>query len=446
MDTLIELLLGGGLGVGLAVLVWVLPGRVQLRRARQERDRQRADLQALREEHAGLQERAQRVPQLEDNAAQLRAELQEVHKTRAGLQAQLETERKTLEKRFHEMAGDTLQKNSATFLQLVSERFATHKTAADKDLDARRQAVENLVKPLGENLEKFQARVTELRKETHSLAAGQLDLRSETGRLVRALRRPQIRGRWGEFQLRNVLELAGMQEHADFLEQVSLPQGDRSLRPDVQLNLPDGKHLIVDAKTPLEAYLSAWETDNEEERAQHLRDHVRQFREHIQKLSSKEYWKALPNTPDFVVMFVPGEAFFSVALEQEPGLFESALEKQVLLCTPTTFIALVKAIAYGWRQERFTQNAEDVMRQARELHDRLCVFVKHMGKLGNSLQKTVHTYNDGIASLESRVLPTARKFEALGATPAQQTIPPQTPIDLSPRPPRPLPPPTPEEE
>ena len=329
---------------------------------------------------------------------------------------------KMIEEKFKMLAGDVLDKNSENFLKLASQRF----------------------KPIDESLVKFERKISEIEKaregayravteQVKSLVQGQTDLRSETGRLVQALRQPKTRGRWGEYQLRNVLEMAGMTEHVDFVEQKAVGGEDGRLRPDVIVRLPGGKSIIVDAKTPLEGYLAAVEADNEEDRKRHMDAHVRHVRAHIGALSSKEYWKELPVTPDFVVMFVPGEAFFAAAIESDPALFERAVKGQVLISTPTTFIALVKAIAYGWQQQKLAENMQEVEHLARELYDRIGKFGEHMGGLGDSLDRAVKQYNKGVGSLEGRVLPTARKFEALGVVSAEATLPGMEPIEIEAR-------------
>ena len=360
----------------------------------------------------------------------------------ARAEGRLEADQKSHDAHFAQLASEALGKNSEDFLRLASERFETHKVTADKDLEGRHQAIEALIKPLGESLTRYEHRVGEIERaregayhaiteQVKSLAAGQTDLRSETGRLVQALRRPKTRGRWGEHQLRNVLELAGMTEQVDFVEQPAVVGSeDNRLRPDAIVRLPGGGSIIVDAKTPLEAYLNAVETSDEEERERFMTDHARQVRDHVNSLASKDYWKALPTTPDFVVMFIPGEAFFAAALERAPELFETAIRQRVVLSSPSNLIALMRTIAYGWRQERLAENAEEVAGLGRELFDRIKVFGKHMDSLGQTLQQTVNHYNRGVGSLEGRLLPAARKFESLGVVADGSAISTLDPVEL----------------
>ena len=409
-------------------------------------------------ENARFAADAGRVPVLEEENASLRERLQVAETKTAASEAAREAERKShearvqeltrmgaeLERKFAGLASEALGKNSESFLKLVSERFEKHSASAKEDLEKRRTAIETLVKPLGESLSKFETKVDAIEKartgayeaikeQVKSLAEGQTNLRSETSRLVQALRRPQARGRWGEYQLRNVLDMAGMTEHVDFVEQSTLAGDEGRLRPDVVIRVPGGKSIIVDAKTPLDAYLNAVEAPDEETRERFIADHARQVRNHVRALSSRDYWKALPETPEFVVMFVPGESFFAAAIESDPALFESAARQRVLISTPTTLIALVKTIAYGWQQEKLAENAQAVAAQGRDLYERIGTFGRHLNALGKSLRQTVDHYNKGVGSLESRVLPAARKFEELGVAPTASSIPPLEPVELDPR-------------
>ena len=444
-----------GAGAFVTYFTFAAPARARTSRADERRaeaeqalEHGRSEREKLAVEKAASDATAQRVQPLEKKVDALEKTLETTRQDLAKAQTSLEAERKShaarveelekmgaaVEEKFKALAADVLGKNSENFLKLVSERFEKHKTSAAEDLEKRRTAIETLVKPIGEGLVKFERQIGEIEKaregaysavteQVKSLAQGQTDLRSETGRLVQALRQPKTRGRWGEYQLQNVLEMAGMTEHVDFVEQKAVGGEDGRLRPDVIVRLPGGKSIIVDAKTSLEGYLDAVEADNEEDHKQHMAAHVRHVHDHARKLASKEYWKELPGTPDFVVMFIPGEAFYAAAIESDPELFERAVKGQVLISTPTTFIALLKAIAYGWQQQKLDENTQKVKHLARELYDRIKVFGEHMGGLGDSLRQAVKKYNEGVGSLEGRVLPTARKFKALGVVSAEATLP-----------------------
>ncbi|MDD9992699.1 MAG: DNA recombination protein RmuC [Rhodospirillales bacterium] len=446
--TIIVIVLAALASAAVCYFAFVLPST---RRAAKEREARATEI-------ARLAAAAERVPGLEEESATLRAQLQDIDRKKAALEAELEAERKShearvqeltrmgaeLEKKFSGLASDVLGKNSESFLKLVSERFEKHSESAKNDLEKRRVAIETLVKPLGESLSKFEHKVDAIEKartgayekiteQVKSLAEGQTGLRSETSRLVQALRRPETRGRWGEYQLRNVLEMAGMTKHVDFVEQPTITGAEGRLRPDVIIHVPGGTSIVVDAKTPLDAYLSAVDAPDEESRERLLTDHARQMREHVRALASREYSKALPETPDFVVMFVPGESFFAAAIESDPDLLEKAWRDKVLISTPTTLIALVKMIAFGWQQEKLAENAQEVAAQGRDLYERIGTFGRHLGALGKSLRQTVEHYNRGVGSLESRVLPAARRFESLGVAPASSSIPTLEPVELDPR-------------
>lgn len=383
-----------------------------LREDREMRTRELAELRAARDAEAEARAGAQR-------------ELAALKQTHEARMQELRNAKEEMEKTFRQAASGALDQNAKNFLQLVSERFEQHKATAEEDLAKRQKAIEGLMKPIQENLGKFEARVGEIekarndaygaiRQQVETLAQGQQRLTSETGKLVQALRAPKTRGRWGEFQLRQVFEMAGMTEHVDFLTERGFDTDEGRRRPDALVRLPGGKSVVVDAKTPLDAYLTALETSDPAAQAEAMANHARQLKTHVRMLSSKEYWNALPEAPDFVVLFVPGEAFYSAAVEHDPTLFETALEAKVLVCSPTTLIALVKSIAYGWQQEKLAQNAQEVAAQARQLYDRLSTFGGHMDGLGRGLRQAVDRYNKAVGALESRVLPSARKFETLG--------------------------------
>jgi DNA recombination protein RmuC len=344
---------------------------------------------------------------------------------------------------FGALAADALRNNNVSFLEQAKSALETFQANAQGDLDLRKQAVENLVAPIHEKLGKFDQQVRlleearntaygELKNQVASLIGTQENLRSETGNLVKALRAPAVRGRWGEIQLRRVIEMAGMLSHCDFVEQQSVTTDDKRLRPDVIVKLPGGKTVVVDAKTPLQAYLDALESPTDDLRRTNLELHARQVRDHIDQLSTKAYWGELENTPEFVVMFLPGESFFSAALEHDPGLIEKGVNQQVIVASPTTLIALLKAVAYGWQQDVMTRNAQQISALGKELHERLRTLASHFEAVGKGLDRAVDAYNKAVGSLEGRVLVSARKFSELGA-PVSDYIPELEHIDTAAR-------------
>ena len=344
---------------------------------------------------------------------------------------------------FGTLAADALRNNNLSFLEQAKSALGKFQSDAQGDLDLRKQAVENLVAPIHEKLGKFDQQVRlleearntaygELKNQVASLIGTQENLRSETGNLVKALRAPAVRGRWGEIQLRRVIEMAGMLSHCDFVEQQSVTTDDKRLRPDVIVKLPGGKTVVVDAKTPLQAYLDALESPTDDLRRANLELHARQVRDHIDQLSAKAYWGELENTPEFVVMFLPGESFFSAALEHDPGLIEKGVNQQVIVASPTTLIALLKAVAYGWQQDVMTRNAQQISALGKELHERLRTLASHFEAVGKGLDRAVEAYNKAVGSLEGRVLVSARKFSELGA-PVSDDIPELEPIDTTAR-------------
>ena len=348
-----------------------------------------------------------------------------------------------LKESFQALSADALKSNNQAFLQLANATLEKFQSEAKGDLELRQQAVENLVAPIGESLKKVDEQIRQmesvrdraygdLTNQVRSLITTQEKLHSETGNLVKALRTPTVRGRWGEIQLKRVVEIAGMLPYCDFVEQETVTTSTGRLRPDLIVRLPGGKNVVVDAKTPLLAYLEAVESTDDDVRRQKLLDHARQVQTHMAQLSSKQYQEQFDPNPEFVVMFLPGEAFFSAALEQEPALIERGVAQKVIPASPTTLIALLKAVAYGWNQEKLARNAREISILGRELHERLRNLGAHVENVGKGLDRAVEAYNKAVGSLESRVMVSARKFVELGA-PVTEEIAELNPIETTTR-------------
>ncbi len=328
---------------------------------------------------------------------------------------------------FNSLAAETLRSNSEMFLAMAHEALGRDQTVAQSALREREVAIAQLVLPLKTALERTEAQAEalererrealgQLRSQIETLTSGQAQLQRETRNLVTALRRPEVRGRWGELTLRRVVELAGMAEHCDFSEQLQVVADEGSLRPDLVVHMPDARDLVVDVKTPLDAYLEALEAPSDEARQTALKRHAQQVEMRVRDLASKSYWAQFERSPEFAVLFLPGDQFLAAALAERPELLESALKQSVIIATPSTLIALLKAVAYGWRQSVAAENAETIRQLGEELYRRLGNFSAHLGRLGQRLGAAVEAYNGAVGSLERQVLPQARRFPELGVT------------------------------
>lgn len=355
----------------------------------------------------------------------------------------LEQANEKMSDHFSVLSSRALQQNNDTFLKLAEQNLSKYQLQAKNELKEREKSIEVMVKPIRDALEKTEKQLHEIEKERKAsfgsltehlrqMNETQIRLQRETGNLVSALRRPEVRGQWGEMTLKRLAELAGMTGYCDFYEQESVSNESGIMRPDMIVRMPDKRELVVDAKTPLDAYLNAVQSDNDSTRLAELQRHARKLRERVKELASKAYWMQFKHSPDYVVLFVPGDQFLSAALEQDAGILEYALGNKVILATPTSLIALLRAVAFGWRQQAVAQNAEQIQQLGEELHNRMLTFTDHLVKLGSTLGSSVDNFNKAVGSLEKSVLPGARKFTELGIESRKQ-IESMDPIEKAPR-------------
>lgn len=426
-------------GVG-ALCAWLAADR---RGLRHQRDRLQQQLDEAQQRNESL--RTENT-QFQSDIAQFKQKQADLQQQAQDIQKQFDRTQQQLRESFQNLANDALERSSKRLLDIAKQRFDGEKKEAAHELEQRKVAIEQLVKPVRETLEKYQQNIQQIehsRKEAYGGLKQQLDamlhdqkrLREETAGLKNALRRPEGRGRWGEMQLKRVAELAGMIEHCDFDVQASVDSDDGRLRPDMLVKLPGDRTIIVDAKTPFDAFINAVETQEDDEREQYLQQHVRQIETQVQSLARKEYWAQFQRTPDFVVMFIPGESFLQAAAQRKPDLLETAMNRGVVIATPTTLISLLKVVALGWREQRIAENAERISQLGQELHERIAVATSHVQSLGTNLDRAVKSYNQFVGSLETRVLVSARKFKELGADsskelPAENAV---EPIEATPR-------------
>ena len=447
VSVVIGLIIGGGVGWVIARLLAAKEAAEKISAAEARANAAEGQVVVLRQqvEKAAADFDKLRADIAAEREARVRAQT-ECRKTLEQLESEkklLEDAKKQLTDAFDALAGKALSKSSADFLQLARESLEKVLASAKGDLQTRQEAIKGLVDPIQQSLKRFdegtrelerrrQEAYTGLTEQVKALAKGQQQLQEETGNLVTALRKPQVRGRWGEIQFERVAELAGMSDHCDFTQQVSVDTDEGRRRPDFVVHLPGGRTLVVDSKVSLEAYLSAIEAKSEEDRTAQLTSHARQVRAHMMGLSNKTYWEQFETAPEFVVMFIPGEPFFSAAVDYDRTLIEDGMERRVIIATPTTLIALLRAVAYGWRQEQIAKNAQEISNLGRQLSERMRILAEHIAHIGEHLDKSTEAYNKAVGSMEHMVFPAARRFKELGAV-ASDDIPAIEPVETTPR-------------
>ena len=356
-----------------------------------------------------------------------------------------ETQKQQMSERFQALSSKILKQNSHDFLKLAKQNLSHYQQLAKHELDKKENSINGIIQPIRETMEKTQQQLREIEKERkeaygslskhlENMAASQNQLNAETRKLVQAFRRPEVRGQWGEMTLKRLAELAGLVEHCDFYEQVTTEDDEGAqLRPDMIVRLPAGREIIIDCKTPLDAYLDAMEAQNDEEKQIALQRHLKHIKQRIRELASKAYWHQFKQSPDFVVLFIPGDQFLNAALDQDRSLIEETLKHKVIIATPTSFVALLRAVAFGWRQETLAKNAEEIKRLGEDMYSRMATFTEYLTKLGKSLDQSVVSYNKAVGSLNTRIMPNTRKFKELGIETKKEITEPE-PIEKATRP------------
>ncbi len=387
--------------------------------------------------------REKRIRSLESKNTELQLSLDLEQKNQNKLNDMLEQTQSQLANTFSQLSNEALSRNNNSFLKLAEENLKRFQSEARADLSSREKAIEQLVKPIDEALKQTTKQIHDIEKERKEsygslrstidqMTKSQQQLQLETQNLVQALRRPEVRGQWGEMTLRRLAELSGMVAHCDFFEQTHTNTDSGSIRPDMIVRLPEKREIIVDAKTPLDAYLSAIQANDDKDRQRELKRHAQVIRSRVRELSRKNYWAEYSNSPEFVVLFIPGEQFLASALEVDPELLEDSMSQNIILATPTNFIALLRAVSYGWKQQALAENAENIRELGETLYKRLSTFGNHLSKLGNSLGSTVNHFNSAVGSLERQVLPGARKFTEMGIS-SKNKITDLPPLEQQPR-------------
>jgi DNA recombination protein RmuC len=391
----------------------------------------------------GVVSRNKTVNRIEKERAALAITIEVEQKNKQQFDDLLDQTRDQLANTFHHLSEQALSQNNTQFLRLAEENLKRFQSEAKAELSSKEQAIEQLLKPINEALRQTHQQIHDIEKERQQtygslketiaqMATSQQQLQHETQNLVQALRRPEVRGQWGELTLRRLAELSGMVAHCDFIEQTHTVTETGAIRPDMVVRLPEKRDIIVDAKTPLDAYLSAIQTTDDVTRKAELKRHALIIRQRVKELARKQYWAEFTQSPEFVVLFIPGEQFLSSALEQDPALLEDSMSQQVILATPSSLVALLRAVAYGWKQQVLADNAEQIRELGETLYKRLAVFGGHLNKLGSSLDSSITHFNSAVGSLERTVLPSARKFTDMGIS-NKHDIQSLSPIDQSPR-------------